>query len=180
MGLVHSEQSLRNAKASLASISNAVNEGSEDDGEDVDSEHSSEVEGDECLEREFYSDAEDISKKIKSLYKEAMKEPVIEDPIHKKIASFYKDNLKLHHMQLLTLQSDMRSMHTMVEETKGQQERLFEDRLLALSMKQMNKRLREESQLSNMITKVEERMSAMEKTLHALVQGNIQTNNLLQ
>ena len=63
-----------------------------------------------------------------------MNEPIIEDPLHEKLASFYKDNLKLHKMQLTSLHSEMRSMKNMVEETKGNQESLFDDRLPALTM----------------------------------------------
>ena len=83
-------------------------------------------------------------------------------------------------MQLTTLHSEIRSMQTLVDETKGKQERLLDERLPAFTMIQMQKKLKEESQLSNKITKVEERMSAMDRTLHELVEGNIHTNKLFQ
>ena len=43
LGLVHSEQSPRNAKSSLASASNVADDSSEGDGEETASEHSFEV-----------------------------------------------------------------------------------------------------------------------------------------
>ena len=76
------------------------------------------------------------------------------------------DNLKLHRMQLVGLNFEMKSMKDLVEETKRKQEILFYKRLPALAMIKMAKKLKEESQLSNNIIKVEKRMTAMEHTLH--------------
>ena len=47
-------------------------------------------------------------------------------------------------------------------------------------MLQMQKRLKVESQLSDIISKVKDIVTAMETTLHALVNGTIHTNKLLQ
>ena len=142
-------------------------------------EHSSEDEAEEWLHQDFYITG-DIQDEVKAQYKRAMKEPITEDPIHNKLALFYMDNLKLHKIQLTTLHSGMRSMQTLVEQTKRKKEKLLDDRLPALTMIQMQNKLKEESQLSNRITKVEKRMFAMERTLHALTEGNIHTNKFLQ
>ena len=118
LGLVHSEQSLRNAKASMASAFIAAIDESEEDFDEVALEDSSVDEGVDWISMDFYI-AKDIQREVKDQYKKEMKEPMIEDPLHKKLASFYMDNIKLNRMQLVGLHWDMKSMQDMVEETKG-------------------------------------------------------------
>ena len=74
-----------------------------------------------------------------------MNELVPEDLVHKKLSSFFIDNLKLHRMQLAGLHSDMKSIKNRVDAAKNKQERLFDDILYALSMIRINKRLKEKS-----------------------------------
>ena len=98
--------------------------------DDVD-EPSSVDEGENQVSSEYFS-ADDIQDDIKDQYKKATKEPNPEDPIHKKIASFFIDNLKLHKMQLVGLHSDMKSIKERVDSTKSKQQSMFDDRLPAL------------------------------------------------
>ena len=115
----------------MASTSNAGFDDDDDDDEEGEanfSEHSSEDEGEEWLHMEFYS-VKDIQDEVKSQYKKAMKKPALEDPVHKKIASYYKDNLKLHHMQLLSFHSEMKTLQSDVERTKEKTLSLFGERM---------------------------------------------------
>ena len=109
-----------------------------------------------------------------------MKEPVPEDPVHKKLTYLFINNLKLYRMQLMGLHLNMKSIKNRLDEAKDKLESLFDDKIHALSMIQMNKRLKEEFQLSNRIIKVEEGVNSMERTLHTLVEGTVHTNKLLQ
>ena len=83
-------------------------------------------------------------------------------------------------MQLLSFHSEMRTLQSDMEGTKNKIVSLFDERMIELSMLQMQKRLKAESWLSKRIGKVEDRVTLMETTLHALVNGTIHTNKLLQ
>ena len=106
LGLVHTEQSLRNVKASTASASNTTDDNEKEFGEDT-LRDSSKDEGKEWISREYFT-TEDVQEEVKTQYKKDMKKHVLGDPKHKKLASFYMDNLKLHIMQLVGLNSKMK------------------------------------------------------------------------
>ena len=108
-----------------------------------------------------------------------MKELISKDLVHKKLSFFFIDNLKLHMWQLVGLHSDIKSIMGRVDNAKAKACLMIE-LMFSLSMIRINKRLKRESQLSQRITKVEERVNSTEKTLHTLVQGTIHTNKLLQ
>ena len=65
LGLVHSEQSLRNAKVSMASASTTAIEDSKEDIGATDLEHSSKEEGDEWFYKDYFT-YEDIQDEVKA------------------------------------------------------------------------------------------------------------------
>ena len=71
-------------------------------------------EGEEWINNEYFS-VEDIQTEIKAQYKKAMKKPISEDLVHKKLSSFFIDNIKLHMMQLVGLHFDMNTIKDIVE-----------------------------------------------------------------
>ena len=90
LGLVYTEQSLRNAKANVASASTSVasnSESEERDFTDVESDKEAD-EGAKWVNAPFFS-VEHILDEYKSQAKKAMQEPIIEDPTHKKISSTF-------------------------------------------------------------------------------------------
>ena len=109
-----------------------------------------------------------------------MKRPMEEDLTQKKLSSLFKDNLKLQKMQFVSLHSDLKTVMDDIDTVKNQTERLFDDRLPTMIMLTMNKKLPEESQLGDMISKVEDKVTAIDTTFHTLVESSVQTKNLIQ
>ena len=100
LGLVHIEQSLRNAKASMASATTSAaptSDSKEKDntGEETDEEAAEEA---EWIEAPFFP-VEHILEEYKSQARKAMKEPMVDDPMHKKLSSSFMETLKLQKMQ---------------------------------------------------------------------------------
>ena len=95
-GLVHTEQSLRNAKASVASAStNAIIESEPEDQEFTDDD-SEEEDGEdaEWVDAPFFP-VEQVLDEYKSQAMKATKDSMLDDPVHKKLSSAFMDNLKL-------------------------------------------------------------------------------------
>ena len=89
MGLVHTKQSLRNASTS------AVVESGSEGNDFTDAEIEEEEEGEaKWVNTPFFS-VEHVLDEYKSQAKRAMKEPMSEDPTHKKLSSAFLYNLKL-------------------------------------------------------------------------------------
>ena len=96
MGLVHSEQSLRNAKASMASASTSAEIDSEPEDQDftnADSQEDKEEDA-EWIDAPFFP-VEHVLDEYKSQARKTIKEPMIDDTVHKKLFSAFMDNLKL-------------------------------------------------------------------------------------
>ena len=77
-----------------------------------------------------------------------MKEPIVEDPTHKKLSSDFLENLKLQKMQYVSLHSDLKNVKDEIENTKTKHKDLFDERLPALNMLKMDKNLKEESKIA--------------------------------
>ena len=99
LGLVHTEQSLRNAKASMASTSTSTAPNSESE-ERYNSEDESDEETAEDAEWIYdpFFPVDHVLDEYKSQARKAMKEPMLDDLVHKKLSSAFMENLKLQKM----------------------------------------------------------------------------------
>ena len=66
-----------------------------------------------------YFPVEHILEEYRSQAKKAMKEPVAEDPTHKKLSSTFLDNLKLQKMQYVSLHSDLKNVKDEIDNAKS-------------------------------------------------------------
>ena len=73
---------------------------------------------------------------------------MIEDPMYKKISSSVLDSIKLNKMQYISLKTSIKSVQEDVESVKSSQTNLFDQRLPALTMLNLEKKLKEESKLA--------------------------------
>ena len=99
LGLVHTEQSLRNAKASVASSSTNAEIDSEPEDQEFTNVDSEEENGQdtEWVDVPFFP-VEHVLDEYKSQARKAMKEPMLDNLVHKKLSSAFMDNLKLQKM----------------------------------------------------------------------------------
>ena len=74
-----------------------------------------------------------------------MKEPMVEDLVHKKLSSYVMDSIKLNKIQFISLHTSLKSVQEDVEQDKEKQTKLFDQRLLDLTMLNLEKKLKEES-----------------------------------
>ena len=95
LGLVHTEQSLRNAKASMASASTSAAPNSESEERDNFEDESDEEDAEdaEWIDAPFFS-VEHVLDEYKSQARKAMKEPMLDDPVHKKLSSIINGKFK--------------------------------------------------------------------------------------
>ena len=103
MGLVHTEGSILQIKESLKAIPEVDSEEERDfyagEGGSIDNMSTDEINEDDWPQvLSFYSLA-DASADLKAKYQATMEAPVPEDPISRKVAQFYKDTLKIQHLQ---------------------------------------------------------------------------------
>ena len=105
---------------------------------------------------------------------------MVEDPTHKKLSSSYLDNPKLQKMQFISLHTNIKSVHEEIENAKKVPKSLFDDRLPAMAMLNMDKKLKEESKMVERIERLEERVGTIEGTLRTILDESIHTNNLFQ
>ena len=94
----------------------------------------------------------------KSQAKKAMKEPMLDDPVHKKLSSAFLDNLKLQKMQYVSLHSDLKNVKDEIENIKSKQKELFDERLPAYTMLTMDKKLKAESKIEFRMDQLEGRV----------------------
>ena len=180
LDLVHTEQSLRNAKESVAYASiNAEIDNKPEDQEftDVDSEEENGQDV-EWVDAPFFT-VEHVLDEYKSQAKKAMKESMLDDPVHKKLSSAFMDNLKLQKMQYVSLHSDLKNVKDEIESTKSKQKELFDKRLPAYTMLTMDRKLKSESKIELRMDQLEGRVGKVEEKLKLLVTQAIQTNELL-
>ena len=181
LGLVHSEQYFRNEKANMASTSTTAVD-SDFDGNDftyIDYEEEKEEGDAEWVNTPFFL-VEHVLDEYKSQAMRAMKKPMIEDPVHKKLSSYVLDSIKLNKMQFISLKTSIKYVQEDVESAKEKQSTLFDQRLSTLTMLNMEKKLKEESQLANRIEKLEERVGTMEGTLKAILDESIHQSKILK
>ena len=122
---------------------------------------------------------EHILEEYKSQAKKAMKEPIIEDPTHKKISSAFMENLKLQKMQYVSLHSDLRTVKDEIESTRTKHNELFDQRLPAYTMMQVDKKPKEKSKIKLRMNQLESRVEKVEDKLHQLVNKTVITNETL-
>ena len=110
----------------------------------------------------------------------AMKELIFEDHVYKKLSSSILDSIKLNKMQYISLKTSIKSVQEDVKSVKTNQTNLFDQRLSALTMLNLEKKLKEESQLANRIEKLEERVGTIEGTLKAILDESIHQRKILK
>ena len=120
-----------------------------------------------------------ILDEFKSQARRAMKEPMIEDPVYKKLFSSIIDSIKLNKMQYIGHKTSIKSVQEYVESVKSSQANLFDQRLPALTMLNLAKKLKEESKLADRIEKLEIRVDTMEDTLKAILDEIIHQSKIL-
>ena len=135
-------------------------------------------EGAEWVNAPFFP-VEHILHEYKSQAKKAMKEPIIEDLTHEKISSAFMEILKLQMMQYLSLHSDLGTVKDETESTRTKQIELFDQRLPAYTMMQVDKKLNEESKIGSRMNKLESRVEKVEEKLQLLVNQVVITNETL-
>ena len=180
LGLVHTEQSLRNAKANMASASTSAaidSEPEDQDFTDADSEEEREDHA-EWIDAPFFP-VEHVLDEYKYQARKAMKEPMIDDPVHKKLSSAFLENLKLQKMQYISLHSDLKTVKDEIENNRTKQKDLFDTRLPAYTMLTMDKKLKEESKIELRMNQLEGRVEKVEEKLQLLVTQVVHTNELL-
>ena len=74
--------------------------------------------------------------------RKAMKDPVIDDHVHKKLSSAFMDNLKLQKMQYISLHSDHKNVKDEIEHTKSKKKDLFDEMISSYTMLTMDKKLK--------------------------------------
>ena len=160
LGLVHTEQSLRNAKASLAyaSTSAATNSESEErDFTDVESNEEENEEDAEWVDAPFFP-VEHVLNEYKSQARKAMKELMLDDHVHKKLSSAFMDNLKLQKMQYVSLHFDLKNVKDEIKNTKSKKKELFDERPHAYTMLKMDKKLKADSKIELRMDQLEGRV----------------------
>ena len=180
LGLFHTEKSLRNAKSNVASTSTSAAIDSEPENQeftDADSEEENEEDA-EWVDVPFFP-VEHVLDDYKSQDRKDMKEPMLDDPVHKKLSSAFLDNLKLQKMQYVSLHSDLKNVKDEIENTKSKQRELFDERLSAYTMLTIDKKLKAESKIELRMDQLEGRVGKVEEKLQLLVTQAIQTNELL-
>ena len=98
-----------------------------------------------------------------------MKEPIIEDPMYTKLSSSILDSIKLNKMQYISHKTSIKSVQEDVESAKISQTNIFDQRLPALTMLNLEKKLKEESKLADRIEKLEDRVGTMAGTQKAIL-----------
>ena len=78
----------------------------------------------------------------KSQAMKAMKQPMLDDLLHKKLSSAFMYNLKLQKMQYVSLHSDLKNVKDEIENTKSKHKELFDERFPAYTMLTMDKKLK--------------------------------------
>ena len=171
LGLVHTEQSLRNAKANMASASTSVaieSEPEDHDFIDVDSEEEEREKDAERVDALFFP-VKHVLDEYKYQDRKAMKEQMIEDHVHKKISSSFLENLKLQKMQYVSLHSDLKTVKDEIENIRTKQKDLFDTSLHAYTMLTLDKKLKEESKIELRINQLEGIVGKVEEKLQLLV-----------
>ena len=73
-----------------------------------------------------YFPVEHVLEEYKAHAKRVMKEPVVQDPIHKKLSSSIMDSIKLNKMQFISLHTKIISVQEDIEQAKESQKNLFD------------------------------------------------------
>ena len=104
LGLVHTEQSLRNAKDSMAFTTTSVAPTSDSEERDNTEEETDEkaAEKAEWIDAPFFP-VDHVLEEYKSQARKAMKELMVDDHVHKKLSSSFMETLKLQKMQYISL-----------------------------------------------------------------------------
>ena len=135
LGLVHTEQSLRNEKASVASATTSAAPTSDSDERDNSEEETDEEAAEEAewMDASFFR-VEHVIEEYKFQARKAMKEPMMDDPVHKKLPSSFMETLKLQKIQFISLHSDLKNVKDEIESSKSKKKALFDERLPAYTM----------------------------------------------
>ena len=145
---------------------------------DVGSDEEENEEDAEWVDAPFFP-VEHVLDEYKSQARKAMKEPMLDDHVHKKLSSTFMDNLKLQKMQYVSLHYDLKNVKDEIENTKSKQKELFDERLPAYTMLTIDKKLKVESKIELRMDQLEGRVGKVEEKLKLLVTQATQTNELL-
>ena len=132
----------------------------------------------EWIDAPFFP-VEHVLDEYKSQANKAMKEPILDDHVHKKLSSSFMETLKLQKMQYISLQSDLKHVKDEIESTKSKQKALFDERLSAYTMLTMDRKLKAESKIELRMDQLEGRVGKVAEKLQLLVSQATQTNELL-
>ena len=182
LGLVHSEQSLRNAKVNMASASTGNDIESESERDDF-TDASTDEEGvaeDEAWINAPYFPTKQVLDEFKSQARKAIKELMIEDLVHKKLTSYVLNSIKLKKMNYISLHTSIKSVQQEVETLKTSQPNMFDKRLPDVSMLNMEKKLTEDFALTQRIENLETRVDIMEGTLKTILEESIHQSKILK
>ena len=148
LGLVHTEQSLRNAKASMASATTSAAPTNDSEERDITEEETDEEAAEEAewIDALFFP-VEHVLLEYKSQARKAMKEPMVDDHVHKNLSSSFMETLKLQKTQYISLHYDLKNVKDEIESTKSKQKALFDERLPAYTMLTMERKLKAESKI---------------------------------
>ena len=183
LGLVHTEGFIFHANESLKAIpvvdSEKERDYNEGEGGSVDSMSIDEVNEDEWPHVSSSFSLADVSAYLEVKYEAAMATPVPEDPISRKIAQFYKDTLKIQHLQNVGLQSSIKSLRNELEATRDKQREEMDARHPPMTTKLILDNLKKESLLESTLKDLTQRMSMVEPNLQLVLQNQVTQTEIL-
>ena len=93
----------------------------------------------------------DANREVVAQYKRAMAEPDNDDPIKRQLLTFYKDNLILHKLQMLTLKHEIGGIRGETEQIKNETKNILDDRIPIGDITRIKSRLGSEDVYSSKI-----------------------------
>ena len=122
----------------------------------------------------------DINREVVAQYMRAIAEPHNDDPFKIQLLTFYKDNLRLHKLQMLTLKHEMGGIRGETEQIKHETKKILDDRLPLGDITRIKFRLVKEDVYSNKINSLEARVEKMEDNIAKILQNQATQTAMLQ
>ena len=113
----------------------------------------------------------DVIIEVVAQYKWAMVEPHQDDPMKRQLLTFYKDNLRLHKLQMLTLKHEIGGIRGETEQIKNETKKILDDRLPLGDITRIKSRLGKEDVYSSNINSLEARVEKMEDNIAKILQN---------
>ena len=109
-----------------------------------------------------------------------MAEPETDDKIKRQLLTFYKDNLRLHKLQMLSLKHEMVGIKGKTEQIKHETKIILDDRLPIGEITKIKSRLASEDAYSSKISSLEYRMGKMEDNMAKILKNQATQTAMLQ